>query len=535
MVDSRILQDMAETSEIPSELRSIWTSNGLPEGFLQHLKLTGNPDTAIPSSFKLGLAAQISIGLAALSAAYVHYLRTGVEQDVTVNARHAVLAFHSEAWYTINDSPPEGEIWDTVAGLYQNKGGEYVRIHTNFPHHRSGVLQVLSIPDHPIRATRADVSKALANWDAEEFEDACGKRGMCVFKLRTLEEWNETPQGKALKGAKVVDVRKVGEAGKKTYSHPELEGIKRPLQGVKMLDLSRVLAGPVAGRALAAQGAQVLLITSPNLPALPLLDTETSLGKRTTQLDLNSPSDKEKLGGLVRGADVFLQAYRPKGVEGKGFGVEDVIKIKSGAEGVVYASLRAWGWDGSWSDRRGFDSLVQTATGFNYDEGKEYQSFLLAQGQGDAKWAPRPLPMQALDHAAGYFLAFGINVGIAKSITEGGSHEIRVSLAAVGQWIRSLGRHSPLEAFGPESKPFPKRRSFPLDPEVEALSVEWEERKGGSAKGEKRKRRRMMALRQAGVLSLTPLREGVLSACEDGEDADWGAPIRLNADEPVWI
>lgn len=104
---------------------------------------------------------------------------------------------------------------------------------------------------------------------------------------------------------------------------------------------------------VAAHGAQVLLITSPNLPSLPLLDVETSIGKRTTQLDLEPlDSDQEKLRDLVKGVDVFLQAYRPGGLESRGFGVDDVVKMKEGG-GVVYASLRAWGWDGPWANRRG--------------------------------------------------------------------------------------------------------------------------------------------------------------------------------------
>ncbi|KDR82409.1 hypothetical protein GALMADRAFT_237704 [Galerina marginata CBS 339.88] len=510
------------STDLPSALRSIWTSHGLPEGFLHNLKLIGDPDNAVPSSFRLGLAAQISIGLSGLSAAYVHYLRTGIEQDVVVDARHAVLSFHSEAWYTINDTFQEGDVWDSIAGQYPTKNEEWVRIHTNFPHHRTGILSILSIPDHPTPATRSDVARTLEKWDATEFEDECGRQGMCAFKLRTREEWDETMQGKVVKGYNVVDVTKVGEAPKKIID----KECMRPLDGVKALDLSRVLAGPVAGRALAALGAQTLLITSPCLPSLPLLDVETSLGKRTTQLDLTSTQDADKLEKLVQGADVFLQAYRPGGIAGRGFGVDDVIKIRSESRdgGVVYASLRAWGWDGPWADRRGFDSLVQTATGFNADEGTAFQAFMASQGKG-TQWVPKPLPMQALDHAAGYLLAFGINVALARMITKGGSHEVRVSLAGVGQWVRSLGRIDPLKAFGPAAQAFPKR-TWPLQGELAALSTTWVERQGkDGGQG-----RRMTALRQPAVLGVTPVREGAMPA-----GSDWGAPMRLDADDPVWV
>ncbi|KAF8955300.1 CoA-transferase family III domain-containing protein [Flammula alnicola] len=519
-------------SAVPDQLKSIWISNGLPERFISHLKLTGNQDAVGPSSFRLGLAAQISIGLAGLSAAYVHYLRTGVEQDVTVDARHAVLSFHSEAWYTVDDAVPSGEIWDNIAGLYQTKEGGWVRIHTNFPHHRAGVLDVLNISETPdSRATKPDVARAILTWDGQALEEECAKRGMCVFKLRTFEEWERTEQGQALADTPVVDVRSVGEAPNRTFG--KTNPSKRPLAGVKVLDLSRVLAGPVGARALAAHEAEVLLITSPNLPSLPLLDVETSLGKRTTQLDLkdNSAMDREKFVQLVKGTDVFLQAYRPRGIEARGFGVADVVKIKqenkdAESEGAVYASLRAWGWDGPWAGRRGFDSLVQTATGFNADEGKVYQAFLKSHGK-ESEWTPRPLPMQALDHAAGYFLTFGVNVALARMLTEGRSHEVRISLAAVGKWIRSL-------AFGPHIPPFPER-TWPLDEEIGRLSVGWTERWGKdllnkAALGEPLRRRRMTALRQAAVFSVTPAREGFWT-----KRRATGCSHAVGCDDAVWL
>ncbi|KAF9555320.1 CoA-transferase family III [Agrocybe pediades] len=498
----------------------IWTSYGLPEKFLRHLKFTGNPDTVVPSSFRLGLAAQISTGLAGLSAAYLHYLRTGVEQDVVVDARHAALSFHSEAWYTINDKIPSGDTWDSIAGLYRTKDDSWVRIHTNFPHHRTGVLRILGISDVPAPALRTEVAKAIKEWDSKALEDESAKSGMCVFKLRTREEWESTPQDKALHNTPVVEIKKVGEAERTKLRDTVNQA--RPLTGVKILDLSRVLAGPIAGRTLAAHGAQVLLVTSPNLPALPGIDVETSLGKHTTQLDLDSAKDREKFDGLVQHADVFLQAYRPGGLASRGFGVEDIIKRRK--NGMVYASLRAWGWEGPWADRRGFDSLVQTATGFNADEPDAFMSFQTSQGKS-VDWAPKPFPMQAIDHTSAYFLAFGINVALGKMITDGGSHEVRVSLAGVGNWIRSLGRIDATLAFGSEVKQFPKTRA---DEEIVSLSTTWLERRGKDG-GEGRK---MTALRHAAVLAATPVREGSLNGSDED---DWGAPMRLDADEPVWV
>ncbi len=165
---------------------------------------------------------------------------------------------------------------------------------------------------------------------------------MCATAYRSFDEWNAHPQAEALRGLPPVTLTKIGEAPKRRPT-----GGARPLDGIRVLDLSRVIAGPVAGRALAAHGADVLLVTSPHLPALPVLDADTSRGKRTTQLDLNTPEGRTKLGELCEEADVFLQAYRPGALEAKGFGVS------VGSPGMVYASLNAWGWDGPWKDRRG--------------------------------------------------------------------------------------------------------------------------------------------------------------------------------------
>ncbi|KAJ7857775.1 CoA-transferase family III domain-containing protein [Mycena leptocephala] len=487
--------------EVISTTKSLWLANGLPAQFLSRLNLSSNPNSAINSSFKLGNVAQTTIGLSGLSAAQFHLFRAGVDQEVTVNARHAVLEFHTEAWHTIDGCLPGG-IWDSIAGLYRTKDeNHFVRIHTNFPHHRKGILSILNVPDSA-ETSRESVQSALQTWDAVEFESEAAANGMCATALRSLAEWSRHPHAKDLEGAPPVQIIKIGDAPKREISGE----FTRPLDGIRVLDLSRVLAGPVAGRTLAAHGADVLLVTSPRLPSLPIIDVDTSRGKRTTQLDLTLPSDHEKLKHLASTADVFLQAYRPGGLEAKGFGSRELASLRPG---IVTANLTAWGWDGPWKDRRGFDSLVQTATGFNVAEAEAYAQFTGDEGT----LQPRPLPMQALDHAAGYLLAFGINAALCKTVTEGGSWEVRVSLAAVGQWIKSLGQLTPEEAFGSAARPFPPR-VLPLHPEIAELSVPWRSNGG----------RKMTALRHAAVLSRTPVREGESSQAPmslDAHSADW--------------
>ncbi|KAG5635570.1 hypothetical protein H0H81_010774 [Sphagnurus paluster] len=484
---------------------SIWRSLNLPASALTqlHLPPSPDPDAAINSSFRLGAAAQASIGASALAIAQFHFLRTGETQRVSVDARHAVISFHSETWYNVDGALPSGGVCDDIAGLYRTADG-HIRIHTNFPHHRAGILRLLSLPSTPA-PNRADVSHALSTQSASAFEAAAASAGMCAFALRTAAEWDAHPQAHALRGAAPVEVRRIGDAPKRIIPGGGA-GIERALQGIRVLDLSRVLAGPVAGRTLAAHGADVLRIVSPSLPALPLLDTETSLGKRTAHLDLTSTSACGTLAALTRDADVFLQAYRPGALAAKGFGVDEVARLRPG---IVYAELCAWGWEGPWKDLRGFDSLVQTATGFNIDEGEAYRAFTGSETPA----SPRALPMQALDHAAGYLLACGIAAALCNTITEGGTWHLRVSLAAAGAWLRSLGR-----ADIGLGHAFPPRQA-PPHPEIAALCGTWvmHDREGeGKLRG---RAKDITAVRQAGVLSLTPARAGEV----------------LGMDEPKWL
>lgn len=496
---------MSYTSQSYDQATSLWLANDLPPEILSHLKLRGCPETAINSSFKLGSAAQISIGLSGLATAYILSLRTGNMQDVSVDARHAILDISSESWYTIDGQMPTAPLRDHLAAIYRTKDDNFVRLHTNFPHHRQGILNILQCDPTP-----EAVQAALLQWNAEDLEDEASKQKLCVTAYRSFEEWDKHPQAAALKGTPPIQLIKIGEAPKRDNK----DSPRFPLEGIRVLDLCRVLSGPVCGRTLAAYGADVLLITSPNLPDLPVLDIDTSRGKRTTQLDLTQTPQKDCLKELVKDADVFLQAYRPGGLQERGFGPQELAKVRPG---IVSANLSAYGWEGPWKHRRGFDSLVQTATGFNWAEAEAFANF---NGQpGMDKPEPRALPVQALDHVAGYFLAFGIQAAIAKTITEGGSWEVRVSLAAVAQWLRSLGQLPPDTAFR-DGKPLPKRM-IPPDPEVAALSVTLREATGDKRDVEGRLRT-MTAIRHAAQLSVTPAK-------------DVEAPMCLDRHQPVWL
>jgi hypothetical protein len=233
------------------------------------------------------------------------------------------------------------------------------------------------------------------------------------------------PQGRAVAARPVLTIDRLDDAPPRPLPPLREEGAQ-PLQGLRVLDLTRVIAGPVAGRTLAAHGADVLLVTGAHLPAIETLVIDTGRGKRSAQIDLRDERGRQALGRLVREADVFLQGYRPGGLDALGFGAHALARERPG---IVVASLSAYGPTGPWSARHGFDSLVQTATGFN-----------LAEAQAAGTMQPKVLPAQALDHASGYLLALGIQAALRRRATVGGSWHVQVSLAQTGHWLRGLGR-----------------------------------------------------------------------------------------------
>jgi crotonobetainyl-CoA:carnitine CoA-transferase CaiB-like acyl-CoA transferase len=395
-------------------LADLWTSAGGDVAALEAVTLTGE-EPQLPSSFRVAAAAQASIAATGLAAAQIWKLRSGQSQDVAVDMRHAVVECRSERYLRVDGKPPP-PTWDAIAGIYQTRDRRFVRLHTNFPHHRAAVCKVLNC-----KAERDEVQAALMQWDAEAFETAAYAAGGVVAMMRSHQEWSDLPHARRLAALPPVSIEKIGEAAPKPWPAGD-----RPLAGLRVLDLSRVIAAPVAGRTLAVHGADVLLISGPDLPAIPWLTIDTGRGKLTSFVELKSEPGRQVLRGLLADADIFSQGYRPRAIASLGFSPQDAAKINPG---IVYVSLSAYGDAGPWSERRGFDSLVQTSTGFNHAEG-------LAAGID----GPKELPAQMLDHATGYLMAFGAMMAKARQAREGGSWHVRVSLAQTGRWLWNLGR-----------------------------------------------------------------------------------------------
>ena len=454
-------------------LTDLWTAAGGDPAALEAVKLTGN-EPVMPSSFRVGAAAQAGIAAAGLAAAQIWRLRGGRAQNLSVDMLHAAVECRSERYLRVDDKPPP-PAWDALAGVYRTGDDRYVRLHTNFPHHRDNVCRVLNC-----RPERSAVQEALLRWDGATFETEAYAGGAVVSLMRSRDEWLAHPQAQALQPLPLILIERIGEAAPRPWPVGD-----RPLSGLRVLDLSRVIAGPVAGRALAAHGADVMLVTGPKLPSIPWLVIDTGRGKLSCSLDLKSDEGRAALRMLMSDADVMLQGYRPHALAALGFSARDAALL---SPGIIYVSLSAYGHVGPWADRRGFDSLVQTSTGFNH-----------AEAQAAGIEGPKELPMQILDHVTGYLMAFGAMMARVRQAREGGSWHVRVSLAQTGHWLWNLGRLDKGLAV-PDIKP-------------EAVAGFLEESDSGFG--------RLRAVRHAASLSQTP--------------AFWARPsVPLGHDAPKW-
>ncbi len=314
---------------------------GVPDGTAPLAELAG-VEPALPSSFRVGAAAQAAIAASGLAAAAIWRARTGRAQRVAVDMRHAAAEFRSEQFFR-HLGAPAAEVWDSIAGTYRCGDGRWVRLHTNFPHHRAGVLRLLAC-----EAARENVAAALARWQAPDFEAAAAEAGLCVAMMRSFSEWDAHPAAQALAHLAPLVVERIGAAPPRPFT----PAADRPLAGMRVLDLTRVIAGPVGGRVLAAHGAEVLHITAPHLPAIPQLVMDGGRGKLSAQLDLRDPAARAVLRGLVDGTDAMVQSYRPGALAAFGFGAE---ALAAQRPGIVVATLSAYGETGPWGGRRGFE------------------------------------------------------------------------------------------------------------------------------------------------------------------------------------
>lgn len=431
-------------------LQTLWHSGAGNPAQLAGLTFVGNP-AQLPSTFAVGALALASIGVQALAAAQIWQQRGGSAQAIQLPQRHALAMFSSDRYLRINGEPA-ADPWSKIAGYYQAGDGRWIQLHTNFPHHRDGVLAILQCGDE-----RAQVARAIEKWQAETLEQRLIEAGMCAAMIRTQAEWQAHPQAQAIAGLPLFEIERVADGAPMPFNaramadgteSPPSGVTPRPLSGVRVLDLSRVIAAPVGARALAGHGADVLAVCAAHLPNIESLLIDMGRGKRAAELDLRQPHGREQLQQLVAGADVFLQAYRPGALAQYGFAAEELCRANPG---LIYVSLSAWGHVGPWAQRRGFDSLVQSTSGIAHEEGLATDTEAAAvasQGASSvsrlaadsAHIAPGKLPFQALDHATGYLIAYATMLALQRRAVEGGSYHVRLSLAQTGQFLQALPR-----------------------------------------------------------------------------------------------
>ncbi len=375
---------------------------------------------ALPSAFAVTDLACASLAAAGQAVSELLRQQTGELPTVAVDRRLASFWFSSSIRPIGWQVPP---LWDAVAGDYATADG-WIRLHTNAPHHRAAAERVLGAC-----ADRAAMAANVAKWTSTALEQAVVEANGCAAEMRSWAQWQQHPQGLAVNAEPLVHFSEQTDG--KTLAWQG--SAARPLAGIKVLDLTRVLAGPTASRFLAGLGADVLRIDSPTWNE-PGVVPEMTLGKRCARLDLHDPADRALFESLLKDADLLLHGYRADALEHLGFGFERRQQL---APGLIDVSLNAYGWSGPWRNRRGFDSLVQMSSGIA-EAGQRWK-------QADK---PTPLPVQALDHATGYLMAASALRLLTERLANGRGGSARLSLARTAKLLieHGPGTNEPLRA-----------------------------------------------------------------------------------------
>ena len=397
-------------------LRAVAPSTGWSDELLQRVSFSGGADPILPTPFRIGAAGAAAIAASGLAAADLWEQRSGRPQDVAVDLRQATAALRSALYMRLGDGPVPDER-SPIMGVYPTKDGRWAYIHSAFPNHFAAALKVLGC-----EGNRVAVTKALAGWNALDFEEALIAANGAGAMVRTRAEWAAHPQAQAIAALPVMEIVRIGD------SPPEpLPAGERPLAGIRVLDLTRLLAGPICGRTLAEHGAEVLKITAPHLPHMGYQEPDTGHGKLSAQLDLRAAGDIERLRELVRAADIFSQGYRPGTLAARGFAPELLHQLRPG---IVCLSLCAFSHVGPWAARRGFDTVVQAVSGMAVRQAETVPA---------STPGPQFYPVSAIDYCTGYLMAAGAMTALRRRAIEGGSWLVRISLAQVGKWIADLG------------------------------------------------------------------------------------------------
>ncbi|HEX2827393.1 MAG TPA: CoA transferase [Burkholderiales bacterium] len=390
---------------------------GMPEA--GEVAITGS-DPVYSARFRIGeTTANILAGIG-VAVTDIHEMKTGRRQKTAVDARQAAATCNSSKYLS---EPAPGGGWRQVPATpsmshmrsitqpWRCKDGRWYLPHFNLPHLHDRVIGVLGCESN------ADaVAKAIARWDSHDLEEAIAEARACGSIVRSNAEWLAHPHGRMLAGKPLIEITRIGDSDPVPFAAGG-----RPLAGIKVLDLTRILAGPIAARTLAENGADVLMVTAKHLPQVPEHVKDTSHGKRSCFLDLTRAEDLAALRKLARSADVFSQGYRPGIMDRLGLSPEQLAQERPG---LIYLSISCYGAGGPFSNRGGWEQIAQSATGICLDNGDE---------------RPKLLPASACDYTTGYNGAYGVLLALARRAREGGSYHVRVSLCRSGMYIYKQG------------------------------------------------------------------------------------------------
>ncbi|WP_225074055.1 MULTISPECIES: CoA transferase [unclassified Streptomyces] len=395
-----------------TDISYAWSALGGDPALLSRVT-TVQREGALPARLPVRELARTCVCACALAAAELGARRAGLAAVPAVRGDDGAVAtaFTSERRLRVDGQAPVSfaplsRFWRTADG--------WVRTHANYPHHRQRLLRALDVPEDVDR-----VASVLAERSAHEVEDAVYAAGGLAVALRTSEEWAAHGQGAAVAARPLVERERLDEAHARVLA-PVPGDPLLPAAGLRVLDLTRVLAGPVATRTLALLGADVLRVDAPDRPEETGLHADTGFGKRSAALDLTA--DRAVFEELLASADVVVTGYRPGALDRFGLSAEALAERRPG---LVVAQLSAWGGYGPWGGRRGFDSLVQVATGIAAIEGSPEQ--------------PGALPAQALDHGTGYLLAAAVLRALTEQTRQGGTRVVRLALARTASWLTRTG------------------------------------------------------------------------------------------------
>lgn len=422
----------------------------------------------LATSMPIGAVARLALGAVGMAAATIARARSVPMGPISIDTQSAALAMCANDYLGLNGAPPAS--WPELTRFYRAADG-WVFLHAGFEPQKRRLLAALDAPDD-----RDALAEKLATMSTQDIEDRCLATNTCGRRLRTPSEWRDHPAGQEIAAQPVLIYRPLASNSGHAWTPA-----KRPLDGIRVLDLSRVLAGPTIGRTLAEHGAEVLRIAGPNIPFIEPLVIDTGYGKRAANVDLETPEGLDDLSRLITQADVFIDGYRPGALDRHGL---DRKTLRALNPGLVHLSLSAFGETGPWAGMRGYDSLVQAAVGLSGGE------------------PPKRLPCQPLDYLAGYLGAFAVMRALIGRAEFGTGAEIELSLAGMAHWLVSMADKIGPAAGAPDKNPTPDD----VADQITALDTVFG---------------RVTSLRPALDVPWRP--------------RDWAPPVRLGTHAPEWL